>query len=67
MLRNKRLWTLLITAFVLVGSVYAQLSTQDLANRYLNKADEALEDGRLNDAYTNITNAMKISKFTDRN
>ena len=65
MLRNKRLWTLLITAFVLVGSVYAQLSTQDLANRYLNKADEALEDGRLNDAYTNITNAMKISKSGD--
>ena len=65
MLRNKRLFTLIITAFLLVGSVYAQLSTQDLANRYLVKAEEDFEDGRVNDAYTNITNAMKISKTSD--
>lgn len=61
MLRNKRFITFLIS--LLVGTfVFAQASSFELSDRYLAKAEAALDDGKYGDAYKNINAAMSLSK-----
>ena len=65
MLRNKRIFAVLLMSFLFVGNIFAQASSQNLANRYLQKAEEALDRDDISEAYKNVTNAMKVSKTSE--
>ena len=66
MLRNKSfLLLILIVCFSFVSEVFSQTTTLDLSERYLEKAEEAFEDGQITEAFKNITMAMKVTKTSE--
>lgn len=63
MLRNKSFLLLIVfVCFSFVSEAFSQTTTLDLSERYLEKADAAFEDGQINEAFKNITMAMKVTK-----
>ena len=62
MLRNKRFIALLAAGFILIGNAFSQTSTEHLGERYLLKAEDALDSGNIEEAYKNINNALKVMK-----
>jgi HD-GYP domain-containing protein (c-di-GMP phosphodiesterase class II) len=64
MLRNKKLITVLLSLICLLAGSYAQ-GTVNLAERYLNQASDAFEDGDINTAYKRINSSMTISMSED--
>ena len=62
MLRNKRFIALLAAGFILIGNAFSQTSTEHLGERYLLKAEDALDGGNIEEAYKNINNALKVMK-----
>lgn len=60
MLRNKGLLWKIFLGLIFTAQVFA--STADLAGKYLDKANEAYEDGNVADAYKYINQAMTLTK-----
>lgn len=56
---------ILIVCFSFVSEVFSQTTTLDLSERYLEKAEAAFEDGRITEAFKNITMAMKVTKTSE--
>ena len=66
MLRNKSfLLLILCVCFSFVSEVFAQTTTFDLSERYLQKAETAFDDGQITEAFKNITMAMKVTKTSE--
>ncbi|MDE5899307.1 MAG: hypothetical protein K2H09_08620 [Treponemataceae bacterium] len=60
MLRSKRIAAGLFLGLLVVFGIAAQTSTESLSERYLERANDAYDEGDLLDAYKNINMAMKV-------
>lgn len=75
MLQNKRIFVLVLMCFSLMMNLFSQTETTaseepsalntDLAERYLQKAETAFDDGKTEDAVKSITMAMKLTKTNE--
>ena len=65
MLRNKRIFAILMMSVLFVGNIFAQASSANLADRYLQRAEEALDKEDVSEAYKNVNNAIKVSKTSE--